>query len=399
MAIEETAGADDKMTVRQWLPLLGVTCSAFVLNTSEFMPIGLLTDIADSFQISEATAGIMITAYAWAVMLLSLPLMIAASRVEFKRLLVGVLTVFGIGQVLSAVALTYLILTLARIVVASAHAIFWSIASIVATRVVGPKHGALALSVVATGTSIAMIFGLPLGRAIGLMVGWRMTFGVVAVISFSIVAYVLAVFPPLPAGEPFTLAKLPVLLKNKMLVTLYAATVFIATGYYTGYSYIEPFLQQIAGLEPGVITLALTAFGFAGLLGSFLFSRFYDGHRLPLLAVTIGGVAAALLLMAAAAGSLVSVVAVCVLWGACATAFNIGFQSEIIKGVEADSSSVAMSMFSGIFNYGIGAGSAVGGVVVTHVGIGYIGFAGGAIAAAGWLVAVLLLFRYLRAAV
>ena len=164
------------ITIRQWLPLIGLTCAAFIFNTSEFMPIGLLTDIAASFHISEAATGVMISVYAWGVMLLSLPLMVFASRFDLRRLLLAVIALFACGQFLSAVAPTFPILVLARLVVAAAHAIFWSIASVMAARLVDVEHGALALSMIATGSSIAQIFGLPLGRAIGLAVGWRMTF-------------------------------------------------------------------------------------------------------------------------------------------------------------------------------------------------------------------------------
>lgn len=394
MADERSAGG--KMTVRQWMALMGITFSAFVLNTSEFMPMGLLTDISSSFGISEATGGIMITAYAWAVTILSLPLMMAASRIELKRLLIGVLAVFAAGQVLSAISPTYPVLTAARIVVASAHAIFWSIASVMATRLVDVRHAPLALSVLAAGTSIAMIFGLPLGRAIGLAVGWRMTFAAVAGVTALIMAYLAFILPQLPTGEPFTLAKLPGLLKNRLLLTLYAVTVLFATAYYVGYSYIEPFLQQVAGLDAGSITAVLTVFGFAGLVGSALFTRFYDRRRLPFLALAIGGLAAALWLMRPASASLGLIVAVCSLWGMCATAFNVAFQAEVIKSAGPDASSVAMSMFSGLFNFGIGAGSAVGGVVVSSWSVGAIGLAGGAIATACWLLAVTVLFGMLR---
>lgn len=264
---EERRGGD-ALTARQWMALVGLTFSAFILNTSEFMPIGLLTDISDSFSITEATCGLMITAYAWAVMLLSLPLMIAASRIEFKRLLLGVLAVFATGQVLSAVAQTFLLLILARIVVASAHAIFWSIAAVMATRLVDVRHGSLAIGMIATGSSIAQIFGLPLGRAIGLALGWRMTFGVVGVIAIAIIAYLTAVLPVIPAGKPFTLARLPHLFKNRPLVVMYVATMLFATGYYTCYSYVEPFLQRVASFDAGMITVSLTVFGFAGILGA-----------------------------------------------------------------------------------------------------------------------------------
>ena len=397
MADDETGKSGTGMTAKQWLPLLGLTFSAFVLNTSEFMPIGLLTDIAGSFGITEATAGIMITAYAWAVMLLSLPLMIAASRIGFKRLLVGLLAVFALGQGLSAVAPTFPVLTLARIVVASAHAIFWSIAVIMASRLVDARHGALAVSMVATGTSIAMIFGLPIGRSVGLMVGWRMTFALVGIVAALIAAYMSVVCPKLPAGDPFSVRQLPTLLKNRPLVTIYAITVLFATGYYTGYSYIEPFLQQVAGMEPNVITAVLTAFGFAGLIGSYMFSRLAGRGRLPFLAFAVGGVAASLLLMGIMTVGVAAALAVCALWGVCATAYSVAFQTEVMTVTDADTSSVAMSIFSGLFNFGIGAGSALGGIVVTHLSIGAIGYVGGIIAAAGLAVTVSVLFRFLRA--
>ena len=88
---------NQKLTIREWLPLIGMTVAAFIFNTSEFMPIGLLTDIADDFQITEAKAGMLISAYSWAVMLLSLPLMLLASRISFRKLLLGTIALFGIG--------------------------------------------------------------------------------------------------------------------------------------------------------------------------------------------------------------------------------------------------------------------------------------------------------------
>ena len=393
----EEGHGGNALTARQWMALAGLTFSAFILNTSEFMPIGLLTDISAGFSITEATCGLMITAYAWAVMLLSLPLMIAASRVEFKRLLLGVLMVFAAGQVFSAVAQTFFLLILARIVVATAHAIFWSIAAVMATRLVDVRHGSLAIGMIATGSSIAQIFGLPLGRAIGLALGWRMTFGVVGVIAIAIIAYLAAVLPTIPAGKPFTLARLPHLFKNRPLVVMYGATMLFATGYYTCYSYIEPFLQQVASFDAGMITVSLTMFGFAGILGSMLFSRLYDGRSQLFLALSIAGVVVALALLRVVAGSVPAVLVVFMLWGCCGTAFNVAFQAEIIKGVEEDESSVAMSIFSGLFNFGIGAGSALGGVVVTSVSIEAIGLVGAVVVAVCWVVTVAVLFRLMRA--
>ena len=118
-----------KMTLKEWLPLLGITVSAFIFNTSEFMPIGLLTDIADSFHITEAHAGVLITVYSWIVMLLSLPLMLLLNKIDFKRLLLGTIALFGIFQMLSAFSASYGMLMISRIGVACTHSVFWSIAS------------------------------------------------------------------------------------------------------------------------------------------------------------------------------------------------------------------------------------------------------------------------------
>lgn len=364
------------------------------------MPIGLLTDISASFHISEAATGVIISVYAWGVMLLSLPLMVFASRFDLRRLLLAVIALFACGQFLSAVAPTFPILVLARLVVAAAHAIFWSIASVMAARLVDAEHGALALSMIATGSSIAQIFGLPLGRAIGLAVGWRMTFCVVGAVAAAILVYQAVVFPVMPAGERFTLGQLPSLLRNRVLLALYAVTIFMSCSYYVGYSYIEPFLQQVAHLDAGTITItmALTVFGCAGLLGSVSFSRFFDGHRFGFLLGVIGGLALSLLLMQAASFSLASVLALCVLWGLCATAFNVAFQAEVISFTQASASAVAMSIFSGLFNLGIGCGTAIGGAVVSRGAIAGIGYVGAGIGAVGVICTVAWLFPAIKRA-
>lgn len=379
----EKANRSSGLTLAHWLPLLGLTCAAFVFNTSEFMPVGLLTDIGSTFSLSEATTGLMISIYAWAVMLLSMPLMVFASRFDFKRMMLGVVTIFALGQFLSALAPTFPLLVASRLVVACAHAVFWSVASIMATRLVDAEHGPLAISMIATGSSIAQIAGLPIGRAIGLAIGWRMTFLLVGVVAVAVVVYQTIVFPPMAAGEPFSMGDLPTLFKNRFLVALYVVTIFMATGYYVAYSYIGPFLQQVGGIAPGLITISLAAFGVAGLIGSWLFGRFFDGHRRGFLACMLGGAALALFLIRFTCTSIVGVFVTFILWGICETAFNIAFQAELIDHTELDQSSVAMSIFSGLFNLGIGTGTAIGGAVVSGIGIASIGIVGGIVAAMG----------------
>ena len=163
----------NKESFTRWLPLVGLTFAVFVFNTSEFMPIGLLTDIATDLNISEARAGLLISVYAWVVAIMSLPLMIMVSKMELKRLLLSIIALFVVSHVGSALAEGYYTLMLSRIGVACAHSIFWSIASPLAVRTVPDGRRALALSAIATGSSVAMVVGLPLGRVVGLYVGWR----------------------------------------------------------------------------------------------------------------------------------------------------------------------------------------------------------------------------------
>lgn len=368
-----------KRTISKCLPLLGLTFSTFVFNTSEFMPIGLLSDIANDLNISDARAGMLISVYAWVVALMSLPLMIIVSKMELKRLLLTIIAVFVLSHVASALAEGYYTLMLSRIGVACSHAIFWSIVSPLAVRIVPDDKRAFALSMVATGSSIAMVVGLPLGRVVGLYLGWRMTFLSIGVISALIFIYIAAMLPKVPSRGKFSVKRLPALLHNRVLLGVFVMSVLFATAHYTGYSYIEPFLGRVAGFTPDIVTLVLIVFGGSGMLGSIAFSKYYMSNPRRFVAVATVAPALCLLLMQVSAVSLASVLAVCVVWGAMATAFNIAFQDNVMRFAPEEATSVAMSIFSGIFNLGIGSGAYIGGVVVTHLSLGSIGYAGGVI--------------------
>ena len=380
-----------KKSFTRWLPLIGLTFAVFVFNTSEFMPIGLLTDIATDLNIIEARAGLLISVYAWVVAIMSLPLMIMVSKMELKRLLLSIIALFVVSHVASAFAEGYYTLMLSRIGVACSHAIFWSIAPPLAVRTVPDGKRALGLSTIATGSSVAMVVGLPLGRVVGLYVGWRMTFLSIAIISALIFIFIAVVFPKLQSRGKFAFKQLPALLHNRVLVGVFIMSVLFATAHYTGYSYIEPFLGKVASMSPDLVTLVLIVFGASGMLGSIAFSKYYMANRRRFMLVMTLGPALCLLLLQVAAASLLSVVVVCIMWGAMATAFNIAFQDNTIRFAPENATSIGMSIFSGIFNLGIGSGAYVGGLVVSHLSIDYIGYAGGII---GLIATLYLVVRY-----
>ena len=356
------------------------------------MPVGLLTDIGATFGTDEGTTGLIVSVYAWAVMILSVPLMMLASRIPFKPLMmlasripfkpliVLVLGVFCAGQLLSAIAATYGMLVVARLVVACAHSVFWAIAAPIAARLVDPQHGALAVSMVVAGSALAMVVGLPLGRVIGLLLGWRQTFACVGTVSFAVLLYLLFVFPRLEGAAAFKLNQLPSIFKNRVLVGVFVVTALYPMGYYTCYSYIEPFLLQIGGMGEDVVTAVLVAFGIAGLLGSAVCTRFYSAKSSFFPCAVIAGVAFSLAALRPSVAALPLLIMVCVLWGVSGSGYNIVYQAKIIEVADESEQTVAMAMFSGIFNLGIGTGSFIGGSVCTHLGLQYVGFFGCAIA-------------------
>ena len=384
-----------KHSIGEWLPVIALTCSAFIFNTSEFIPIGLLSDIAADFRISESHAGIMITVYAWAVALTSLPLMLIFAKTESRRLVLGIVTLFAASHILSGIAPDFQMLMLSRMGVACAHAIFWSIVTPLAVRVAPAGKGSTALSIVVAGSSIALIVGLPLGRAIGIAVGWRVTFLIIAAIAFGVLGLLAAVLKKNPSDNNFSLRKLPALIKTPSLWGIYLLTLVAISGHFTAYSYIEPFLSRIAGLGNNAITVVLTLFGAVGLVGSFIFSRHYNNNVETFFKMAVAGLCFCLLMLLPASlwaqilhvdnpqamTWVESAFLQCMLWGLSINFFNLSFQSEIIRHAP-QGTAVAMSIYSGIYNVGIGTGALVGGSVCDGIGIRYIGYVGGAIALA-----------------
>lgn len=385
------------MNGRQWLPLIALVICVFIVNMSEFVPIGLLTDIATDFSVSESTAGLLISMYAWAVAILSLPIMLLLRKMEFRRMLIMTIIIFAVFQILSGVANSYGMLMVSRIGVAVAHSIFWSIATPLAVRIVPSQYRKLAISAVATGTSVAMIVGLPLGRIIGLALGWRMTFVVIAIVAIIALILLALVFPRLENAGTFTLKRLPDLFRNKVLVGIYIMLAIYVTGYYTGYSYIEPFLYQVAGFSDNMVTVALTVFGIAGIVGSILFTKYYDRTRFNFMMMSLVGSAVCLLLLEPSALMGMVVLAVCAFWGLFATSFNVTFQNETMRASPADGSAISMALFSGIFNVGIAMGSIVGGWITDGPGVQDIGFVGAACVIVAAVIAAFFVIRQIRA--
>ena len=364
--------------IKKWLPVISLTLSTFIFNTSEFIPIGLLTSIADNFAITESKAGLLITIYAWVVALASLPLMMAFAKTENKKLMLSLVALFTASHILSGFSNSYVMLMISRIGVACSHAVFWSIVTPLAVHVAPEGHRSTAVSMIITGSSIAMIVGLPLGRAVGLMVGWRVTFLLIAILSAIVLCLLAAFLPKVPSDNNISLKTLPTLVSTPALLCIFVMTALTITGHFTAYSYIEPFLGQAAGFTNGEITMVLSAFGVIGIIVSVLFSKYYDRHQFAFLRVAVLGICICTLLLGISSGNSFIMVFTCLLWGLSINCFNISLQSCIID-YSPFGTAIAMSIYSGIYNVGIGAGALVGGIVCSHIGIPFVGYVGGAV--------------------
>ncbi|MEM5354699.1 sugar transporter [Enterobacter kobei] len=374
-----------------WLRVVTLDIAAFIFNTTEFVPVGLLSDIADSFQMETAQVGIMLTIYAWVVALMSLPFMLLTSQMERRKLLIGLFVLFIASHVLSFMAWNFTVLVMSRIGIAFAHAVFWSITASLAIRLAPAGKRAQALSLIATGTALAMVLGLPIGRIVGQYFGWRTTFFAIGMGALVTLVCLIKLLPALPSEHSGSLKSLPLLMRRPALLSIYLLTVIVVTAHYTAYSYIEPFVQVVAGFSANFATLLLLILGGAGIIGSVLFGKLGNQHASLLVSGAIGLLLACLLLLMPAAGSENHLAILSLFWGVAIMIIGLGMQVKVLA-LAPDATDVAMSLFSGIFNLGIGAGALVGNQISLHVSMSAIGYLG-AIPALVALIWSVLIFR------
>lgn len=373
-----------KQQLRQisFLRILGFALSAFIFNTTEFIPVALLSDIAESFQMDVSHTGLMITVYAWVVSLMSLPFMLFAANFERKRLLLVLFAIFIASHILTVLAWNFWILLLSRIGVALAHSVFWAITASLVIRVAPKDKKQQALGLFALGSAMAMVLGLPLGRILGQILGWRATFATIGIIALVIMLLMWKLLPRLPSKNAGSLASLPLLVKRPTLVAVYLLTMIGVAAHFTAYSYIEPFVIQIGGLSAEKTTAVLLLFGLSGFIASFLFGKLHP--KFPRIVL----MSAVVLLIVAEFGllplseHLTALLILMLLWGIAIDLLHLCLQLRVLQ-LAPEATDVATAIYSGIFNVGIGGGALIGNQVMQHWGLMNIGYIGAIIGGIG----------------
>ena len=376
-------------TFKQWVSVCALAVGAFIFNTTEYIPIALLSDIGQSFDKPATEVGMMITVYAWIVALLSLPLMLMTKNVERHKLLLMLFALFALFHALSFFSWNFNILLASRIGIALTHAVFWSITASLAVRLAPTGKTNQALGLLSTGTVLAMVLGIPLGRVVGQYFGWQLSFLLIGVCAAGVMVVLAKNLPALPSQNTGSLSSLPSLFKRRNLMLLYAMTVLIITAHFTVYSYIEPFVLQVGGFKAEQVTIVLSLYGLAGFAASYLFGKWFaKSQRLFMLGAVAVILLSALLLLPFASFPY-AVYALVFIWGVAIVIVSLGMVSKVLA-FASDATDVANSIYSGLYNVGIGGGALLGYYVTVWFGLSNIGIAGALLAAAGLAVCGLL---------
>ncbi|WP_440221791.1 MFS transporter [Dokdonella sp. MW10] len=363
--------------------LYALTAGAFGIGTTEFVIMGLLTQVANDLGVTVAAAGLLISGYALGVFVGAPLLTLATGKLPRKAVLVGLMVVFTLGNLACALAPDYATLMAARVVTSLAHGTFFGVGAVVATGLVAADRKASAISIMFTGLTVATLLGVPAGAWLGLHFGWRATFWAVAAIGVVAIGVITTLVPrdhgpreaPRIATEIAAVAKAPVLLGLAMTVLGFG-------GVFTVYTYIEPILLQVTRLSEASVSPVLLVFGVGMILGNVLGGRLADRRLATSLLVTLAALAVVLAVFGVAMTSAPAIIAATGLLGVAAFATVSPMQLWVLQKAGDAGGTLASSLNIGAFNLGNAFGAWLGGVVIVH---------GGGLASVGWVAAIVTL--------
>ncbi|MGO8003116.1 MFS transporter [Rhizobium ruizarguesonis] len=352
-----------------WLGVSSLAVGSFALVTSEFLPLGLLPDIARSLGITTGQAGLLMT-MPGLVAAAAAPLSIAfAGHVDRRRVLLVLLVALAISNVLAATATNLVQMLAGRFLLGLAVGSFWTIAGSLGPRLRSGKEGVKANAIILSGISFGTVAGVPAGALMGDMYGWRISFwagGVLAAISIGAVAILL---PSLPSQNRRGVRGMSALLLRRKARVGLMAVLSIFIGHFAAYTFVTPFLNERSGISGPFLSSLLLANGIAGFAGNFL-GGWISSKKIRLSVIVasalLGG--SALLLMVFGGHQVAAAIAV-VFWGLGFGMVPIAMQS-FLQNAATDAIEDMQAMFVSVGQIAIGMGAFVGGAIVDGTGLG-----------------------------
>lgn len=362
--------------------LAGLALCVLAIGTGEYAVAGMLPAVAAGLGTGVAAAGQLVTVYAATVLLVGPVLTAVTARRSPKPLLLVLMALFCVGTLGCAAAPSFPVMVAARVAAGSVHCTVFAVALVTAVGLVPPERSARAIGAVATGLTLATVLGVPVGTVVAAQAGWRWTFVLIAGIGAAGLVMLTLTLPRLARATPRPVtAQVRSLLRPAVAVT-FAMTILGYAGVFTTFTYLAPLVRDLAGGGSVAVTVVVTAFGAGGVAGNAIAARTTDTHLRATLLTALAVMAAGLLLLPAAAGSLPVLVADVAVFGAAAFATVPGLQARVI-GLATGAPTLAAATNVAAFNLANTIGAALGGAVVATAGLSWTGPAGAAVTIAG----------------
>jgi DHA1 family inner membrane transport protein len=347
---------------RSVITLLALAVSTFVFVTTETLPIGLLPLIADDLRVPQAAVGLLVTGYGLVVVVASIPLTRWTRHVPRRPLIAGLLGATVAATAMSALADAYPVLLASRLVGAFSQALFWSIVVPTAAGLVPARVRGRALSILFAGSSLAAVLGVPVGTWLAQLAGWRTAFLAVAALGLLPLLVVATLLPDAPAADRGTPDRGSAPDRGRYLALLTAIALTV-TGAFTAFTYVSPFLVEVAGFPLAATAPLLLARGIAGVLGVVAVGFVVDRNpRLTMTAVV--GLQAVALGAQYALGPVPAVAAVAVTVAGLTISALSGTIGARLLVVAPGSPTMASAWTSTAFNIGITGGALLGGLLL-----------------------------------
>lgn len=352
------------------LGLIALAVGGFGIGLTEFVIMGLLPDVAADFNVTESTAGWLISGYALSVVIGALLLTAAVTRLPRKPVLAGLMVLFIAGNLVSATAPDYTMMMLGRIIAALCHGAFFGIGAVVAAEMVAPSKKAGAIAIMFTGLTAANVLGVPFGTLLGQHTGWRSTFWAITAIGVIALIGILALVPNIAntSGAAGLRGELRAFASRQVWLSI-TVTVLGYGGMFGAFTYIAYTLTDVTGFAATTVPWLLILFGVGLFIGNTLGGKAADRNVDKTLLLALSVLVLILAVFALTATSQVMTIASLFLMGGFGFATVPGLQMRVMK-YAASAPTLASGANIGAFNLGNALGAWLGGVTIT-AGLGY----------------------------